>query len=115
ASGGDDHRRDAFRYDDRDRFPVDAGVDALSPVGFIAAEGLEATAERVADEIARLLADATMVRDRQTGVSRAATPADIAVLFRSRDSHREYEAALDGRNVPAYVYKRLGFFDADEI
>ena len=43
------------------------------------------------------------------------SPADIAVLFRSRDSHREYEAAIDRRGIPTYVYKGLGFFDADEI
>ena len=46
---------------------------------------------------------------------RAARPADIAILFRSRDSHREFEAALERRGVPTYVYKGLGFFDADEI
>ena len=73
-----------------------------------------AAAERVADEIARLL-DGTTVRDRTTGLSRAARPADIAILFRSRDSHRDFEAALDRRGVPTYVYKGLGFFDADEI
>ena len=68
----------------------------------------------MADEIVRLLSGAT-VRDRATGLARAARPADIAILFRSRDSHREYEAALDRRGVRTYVYKGLGFFDADEI
>ena len=43
------------------------------------------------------------------------TPSDIAILFRTRDSHREYEAALERRGIGAYVYKGLGFFDADEI
>ena len=38
-----------------------------------------------------------------------------AILFRSRDSHREFEAALERRGVSTYVYKGLGFFDADEI
>ena len=42
-------------------------------------------------------------------------PADIAILFRSRDSHREFEAALERRGVSTYVYKGLGFFDADEM
>ena len=55
------------------------------------------------------------MRDRATGVVRDARPADIAILFRSRDSHRDFEAALDRRGVPTYVYKGLGFFDADEI
>ena len=55
------------------------------------------------------------VRDRQTGVPRAIAPGDIAILFRSRDSHRDFERALDGVDVPFYVYKGLGFFDADEV
>ena len=46
---------------------------------------------------------------------RPARPADVAILFRSRDSHREFEAALERRGVPTYVYKGLGFFDADEM
>jgi ATP-dependent helicase/nuclease subunit A len=71
-------------------------------------------ADRVGDEIVRLLSGST-VRDRTTGVAREATPADIAILFRSRDSHRDFEAALDRRGVSTYVYKGLGFFDADEI
>jgi len=62
----------------------------------------------------RLLAG-TIVRDRTTGTPRAARPADIAILFRSRDSHRDFEAALEARGVSTYVYKGLGFFDADEI
>src|SRR4029079_13669059 len=46
---------------------------------------------------------------------REAKPADIAILFRSRDSHRDFEAELDRRGVATYVYKGLGFFDADEV
>src|SRR5262249_17200857 len=41
--------------------------------------------------------------------------ADVAILFRSRDSHRDFESALERRGVPTYVYKGLGFFDADEV
>src|SRR4029079_8024392 len=37
------------------------------------------------------------------------------ILFRSRTSHREFQQALERRGIPAYVYKGLGFFDADEI
>src|SRR5204862_6299838 len=68
----------------------------------------------VANEVTRLLSGAT-VHDRATGVVRAAQPADVAILFRSRDSHREFEAALDRAGIPTYVYKGLGFFEADEI
>src|SRR5262249_24547275 len=83
-------------------------------VTFIAAETVAANAERVAEEIVRLIGSAT-VRDRATGVSRAAKAADVAVLFRSRGSHREFEAAPERRGGPTYVYKGLGFFEADEI
>jgi ATP-dependent helicase/nuclease subunit A len=147
-------RRDAFRYGDHDRFPVDvdpsvrlkpdatdatapAASDATPPdttdavgrdpsgvrlqpdlvdraVRFIVGDTVQAAADAVADEIVRLVSGAT-VRDRTTGVAREAGAADIAILFRSRDSHRDFEAALDRRGVSAYVYKGLGFFDADEI
>jgi ATP-dependent exoDNAse (exonuclease V) beta subunit len=55
------------------------------------------------------------VRDRQTGLARLARPGDIAILFRSREGHQQFEAALERRGIPSYVYKGLGFFDADEI
>ncbi|MGE5245521.1 MAG: UvrD-helicase domain-containing protein [Betaproteobacteria bacterium] len=116
AAGGDETRRDAFRYAADDRFPIEEGVaGAEPPVAFLAGTTVEGAAERVADEVVRLLADRFAVRDRQTGEARDIQPGDIAVLFRSRDSHREYEAALDRRGVPTYVYKGLGFFEADEI
>jgi ATP-dependent helicase/nuclease subunit A len=83
-------------------------------VRFIAGDTAQNAAEAVADEIVRLLSGAT-VRDRTTGLARTAGAADIAILFRSRDSHRDFEAALDRRGVSTYVYKGLGFFDADEI
>lgn len=112
-------RRDSFRYDERDRFPVEP-VEAAQkagsgpPLGLAVGEDLETCAATVAVEIARLLVEAT-VRDRRTGVARAAAPGDVAVLFRSRESHREFERALEALGIPTYVYKGLGFFDADEI
>ena len=78
------------------------------------AETVGQTAERVAAEIVRLFSDTT-VRDRATGIRRLAQPADVAILFRSRDSHREFEKALERRGVSTYVYKGLGFFEADEV
>jgi ATP-dependent helicase/nuclease subunit A len=130
GQSGGGARRDAFRYGDTDRFPIDEvrlradattderGVrlqpDRDDPVQFIAGETVRAAADKVGDEIVRLLTGAT-VRDRATGVARDARAADVAILFRSRDSHREFESALERRGVPTYVYKGLGFFDADEI
>jgi ATP-dependent helicase/nuclease subunit A len=105
-------RRDAFRYNGSDRFPVEEA--SKDGVAFIVGDTAHNAAERVGDEIVRLLSG-TMVRDRATGIRREARAADVAILFRSRDSHREFEGALDRRGVPTYVYKGLGFFDADEI
>ena len=143
-------RSDAFRYDERDRFPVNGvgaeeirlkadptyggdererggnggdererdcderGVRLQPDLGIIIGETVGAAAERVAAEIVRLFTETT-VRDRVTGVRRLAQPADVAVLFRSRDSHREFEKALEARGVSTYVYKGLGFFEADEV
>ncbi len=127
-------RRDAFRFGTDDRFPntsrdLENPSNLPNPVSFIAAEGVTTTAGLVADEILRLLSGScapklaadpserrgTIVRDRTTGTPREARPADIAILFRSRDSHRDFETALEARGISTYVYKGLGFFDADEI
>jgi ATP-dependent helicase/nuclease subunit A len=113
AATTDAGRRDAFRYGDTDRFPIEEEADGV--VSFLGAPTTEAAAARVADEVASLLSSGALVRDPQTGVARAAKPGDIAVLFRSRDSHRDYEAAIDRRGIPTYVYKGLGFFEADEV
>ena len=108
-----------FTYEDKDRFPVDASpsADALRSepaLGVAVADTPEACAATVADEIGRLLREAS-VRDKRTGLPRPARPGDIGILFRSRTSHREFERELGNRRIPTYVYKGLGFFDADEI
>jgi len=115
-------RIDDFKYDQDDRFPVDA--EALTapkarsgeagPLGVVVGPDAETCAASVAAEIARILREDT-VRDKETGVRRPARPGDIGILFRSRASHREFEAALETQGVPVYVYKGLGFFDSDEI
>ena len=43
------------------------------------------------------------------------TPRDIGILFRTKDAHRDFEKALERQSIPSYVYKGLGFFEADEI
>ena len=45
----------------------------------------------------------------------AVRPGDIGILFRSREGHQAFESALDARGIGSYVYKGLGFFEADEI
>ena len=106
-----------FTYDERDRFPIDPaapGADREPLLGLAVEETSEGCASAVAAEVVRLLRQAT-VRDKQTGMARPMVPADIGILFRSRTSHREFERELGARGVPTYVYKGLGFFDADEI
>jgi ATP-dependent helicase/nuclease subunit A len=109
-------RPDEFTYGERDRFPIDPSPDPLrGPVlGIATGTDAESSAAAVAAEIERVLREES-VRDRATGVPRAARPGDIAILFRSRTTHREFQQALEERQIPAYVYKGLGFFDADEI
>src|SRR4029077_2699096 len=107
---------DAFIYEDIDRFPIDAshpwaGDPALGVVA--TTDALDSARARGA-EIARLLAEGS-VRDRQTGVARSVRPGDIAILFRSREGHQQFESALEAEGIPSYVYKGLGFFDTDEV
>ncbi len=116
-------RRDGFTYDEEDRFPLDqseandanASSHPNESLGFVTADTPEECAEMTAAEIATLLADGAVVRDRDTGVPRSVRPGDIAILFRTRESHREFEEALERRGIASYVYKGLGFFDADEV
>jgi len=129
-------RADAFRYSEMDAFPTSAEASAFAgatvdkpvgepsiagtptepaAIGVVTADTDAAQAEAVADEIARLLIDGATIRDRDTGVRRPIGPGDIGVLFRTRESHSLFEAALAKRGVPYYVYKGLGFFDAEEV
>ena len=108
-------RPDAFAYGESDRFPVEAAVAAGEPaLGLVVAPDAASCAERVASEIGRLLTSG-QVRDKGTGLARAVRPGDIGILFRSREGHQAYESALEARGIGSYVYKGLGFFDADEI
>jgi ATP-dependent helicase/nuclease subunit A len=110
-------RSDAFTYSDDDRFPILdlSDTPARTPaLGLAVAESVDECAAAVAVEIDRILREDS-VRDKKTGLARPARPGDIGILFRSRASHREFERELGARSIPAYVYKGLGFFDADEI
>ena len=110
----------AFTYNERDRFPVSPESEAAAaqgPVlGVAVAETPDECAAAVAAEIASILGSpGATVRDKTTGLARPARAGDIGILFRSRSTHREFERELNLRGIPTYVYKGLGFFDADEI
>jgi len=107
-------RADAFAYGEDDIFPV-GSPDGDAALGLIAGADVETCAASVAGEIAALVRDGATVRDRESGVPRPIRPGDVAILFRTRESHREFEDALALAGLPSYVYKGLGFFDADEI
>jgi ATP-dependent helicase/nuclease subunit A len=109
-------RPDDFTYTEADRFPTTPSIGGRRGLvlGVAADEDPIRCSAAVAVEIERILRDET-VRDKTTGVARQARPGDIAILFRSRTSHREFEHELELRGIPSYVYKGLGFFDADEI
>ncbi len=109
---------DCWRYDDTDRFPVDAVApgarrDGAPVLGLIAERTQADSAAAVADEVRRLL-DGAIVRDRASG-PRPARPDDVAILFRARAGHQFFEEALESRGIRTYVYKGLGFFDAPEV
>jgi ATP-dependent helicase/nuclease subunit A len=118
-------RPDGFAYDEQDRFPLapaDTEAEVAAPatpeapaLGLVVDKGPEACADAVAAEIARLVREGVEIRDRGTGLPRAVRPGDISVLFRTREAHRELEQALERRGLPVYVYKGLGFYDADEV
>jgi len=110
-------RRDAFEYEEEDRFPVDESPEhhPEQVLGVVTGDSFESCARTTAEEIARLLREAVLVRDRDTGIRRPIRAGDVAILFRTRESHRDYEQALAALGISAYVYKGLGFFDADEV
>jgi ATP-dependent helicase/nuclease subunit A len=108
-------RHDAFRFGPEDRFPVEMPVASADVLGMIAAATAADCAAAVSAEIRRLLDAGEQVRDPESGVQRPVRPRDIAILFRTKDSHQDFEKALEAREIPSYVYKGLGFFEADEI
>jgi ATP-dependent helicase/nuclease subunit A len=93
---------------------AEPAADREPALGIVVGSSITEAAERIGAEIASIIGRA-VVRDRATGVRRVAQAADIAILFRSRDTHREFEKALARHRVSSYVYKGLGFFESDEV
>jgi ATP-dependent exoDNAse (exonuclease V) beta subunit len=110
-----DERRDAFRFGEQDKFPIELPVPQGDALGIVTAPSVAEHADAVAAEIRRLLDSQTVVRDPATCELRPMSPRDVGILFRTKDSHQDFEKALDRWKIPSYVYKGLGFFEADEI
>ena len=114
------NRRNAFRFEAQDQFPNEDVKTKKGPVnklentlGIIVDNTLGTCAENVANEVAKLLENGFV---RGAGnKTRSIQPRDIAILFRTRQSHREFQQALVQRSIPTYVYKGLGFFDSEEV
>ena len=111
----DELRRDAFRFAEHDAFPVEHPIPQSDALGVVTASSVADHADAVAVEIRRLLDSKALVRDPATGERRPMTPKDVGILFRTKDSHQDFEKALERQRIPSYVYKGLGFFEADEI
>ena len=109
-------RFDAFRFEETDHFPVGVNIEADSKpaLGLLIADSVDACANAVAAEVQKLL-ETLKIKDPHTGSQRKIELADIAVLFRSRASHRVIENAFARYRIPTCVYKGLGFFDAEEV
>src|SRR4029077_6135473 len=83
--GQNARRPDDFKYDEDDRFPVDSRAESrrVPAWGVLTGPDSDECAAAVATEIARILREET-VRDKQTGIARAAAAGDVGILFRSR-------------------------------
>ena len=111
----DEARRDAFRFGEQDTFPVELPAPLADALGIVGAPTVADCAGAVAAEIRRLLDSRELVRDPSTREPRPVSPRDVGILFRTKDSHQNFEKALERQGIPSYVYKGLGFFEADEI
>jgi len=81
-------------------------------------EPADIEAAAIANRIAELLNDETLVTDHDDNTddgTRPVTPDDIAVLIRSRSDLKDYERGLRGANIPYTVIKGEGFYDTPEI
>ena len=110
-------RADAFTYEDKDRFPVDDARGCAGEPALGLDRGARQRRVRAAPWPPRSRASSSTA---PCGIARQASrgrprPGDFGILFRTREGHQEFERALEARGIRSYVYKGLGFFDADEI
>ena len=112
----DEQRRDAFRFRrDMTGFPSSGRFPLATRSASSRRRASPITQtrsrRRSADCSTRRRSCATLT----TRELRPMTPKDVGILFRTKDSHQDFEKALERQHIPSYVYKGLGFFEADEI
>ena len=113
----DETRRDAFRFGEQDTFPGGAaGSCRPTRSGSLPRRGVADHADAVAAEIRRLL-DSQTARPRPgDAASRVRSPrATSASCFARKTAIRISRRRSSAASIPSYVYKGLGFFEADEI
>ena len=102
-------RADAFRYEEMGRFSVEIRPQPdldLAPLGMIVGKTVGVTADRVANEVVRLLSHAT-VHDRATRLPRPVQPADVVLLTLLRETAYAYETRGPGRPQARENFKKL--------
>ena len=108
-----------LHYDEADRFPVEMRRDASADgpaLGHRRRGRIPSVCATRWPRRSRASCARRPVRDKQTGVARARQAGRHRASSSARaTSHREFEHALEAAGIPTYVYKGLGFFDADEI
>jgi len=76
---------------------------------------IEAEAQALAARLTHLFDDPPQVQDPDTGVHRAATPDDTAILLRRRTHLDRYQRALEEYDIPYTVVGGVGFYDTPEV
>ena len=111
-------RPDAFQYDETDRFPLRLRCSAENrqPSASWRRTVRRAARRDRGREIAPAVATGATVRDRETGLRAGDSPGRHRhAVPHAREPSRVRGGARGAAASPSYVYKGLGFFDADEI
>lgn len=109
----------AFRYDEDDRLPVDAGPmdredDAEQPVAVCVTEAAAGRGKGADDDAHREAAERVAARIAFL-LRRGAAAEEIALLARSGKRLGAYREAVERLGIPAHQLKGAGFFDTPEL
>lgn len=109
----------AFRYEEDDCLPVDAGPmdredDTERPVSVCVVEVPAGRGKGADDEAHREIAERVAARVASL-LRRGAAPEEIALLARSGKRLGAYREAVERLGIPAHQLKGAGFFDTPEL